>query len=212
MSKAGSIAAGTIADADVEAGQRAAEHRDHPVVKVAGQASEIADQPPLVALSAATVTLGLVLRRPAILRVGLRMLAAHALATGVKSVVKANIDRTRPARAEAVGHHVGSGAGTQDGGLNSFPSGHTAGAVAVTEAIVRDIPGAALPARAAAIAVAGIQVPRGKHYVSDLMAGAAIGWASEVAVNAGLRIAERALGAARAQWRGTERPAPPAQP
>ncbi|MFN2473021.1 MAG: phosphatase PAP2 family protein, partial [Sphingomicrobium sp.] len=65
---------------------------------------------------------------------------------------------------------------------NSFPSGHTAGAVAVARAIGRDYPGIRVPALALAAGIAAVQVPRGKHYVSDVLAGAFIGLAADVAV------------------------------
>jgi len=70
----------------------------------------------------------------------------------------------------------------------SFPSGHSAGAVAVAQAFARELPeyrGAAL-AGAGFIAVA--QVPRGAHYPTDVAAGLAIGWLSEVAVDRAARL------------------------
>ncbi len=185
------------AHADRKATHQAAQARDTWPVRIAGAASEGADQPPLIALSLATIATGAALRRPNVVRGGVRMLAAHALATGIKTVLKTNIDRTRPLKALAEGHSIGKGTGTEDSDLNSFPSGHTAGAVAVAQAAARDMPALAIPARVAAGAVAAIQMPRGKHYISDVMAGAAIGLASEWAVSAAMRRGERALAA----WR-----------
>jgi undecaprenyl-diphosphatase len=180
------------ARADRKATHKIAEARDTWPVRIAGAASEAADQPPLIALSMATVVLGAVLQRREIARGGVRMLAAHALATGIKTALKTGIDRTRPQKAIAEGHHIGKGHGTEDTDLNSFPSGHTAGAVAVAQAAARDMPAVALPARMAAFAAAAIQMPRGKHYFSDVIAGAAIGWASEQAVSAAFRAGSRA--------------------
>lgn len=181
------------ADADREATHRVAESRDTLPIRVLGGLSEAADQPPLVALAAGTIVAGAVLRRAGVVRTGVLMLAAHALATGVKTVLKTTIDRTRPAKAMKDGHHIGKGTGGEDTDLNSFPSGHTAGAVAIAQAAARDVPAAAIPARLTAGAVAAIQMPRGKHYISDVLAGAAIGWVSELAASAALRVGERGL-------------------
>ncbi len=180
------------ARADRKATHKAAEARDTWPIRMAGAASEAADQPPLVALSLATMGLGAVLRRPNVIRGGVRMLAAHALATGIKTVFKTAIDRTRPVKALADGHHIGKGTGSDDTNLNSFPSGHTAGAVAVAQAAARDMPSVMWPGRLAAVAIGAIQMPRGKHYISDVLAGAAIGWVSEQAVSAAFRGMARA--------------------
>jgi undecaprenyl-diphosphatase len=177
------------AHADEKATHKAAQARDTLPVRVLGGLSEGADQPPLIALSLATIALGALLRKPAVARGGARMLASHALATGIKTVLKSGIDRTRPVKALAEGHHIGKGTGSDDTNLNSFPSGHTAGAVAVAQAAARDLPGIALPVRLTALAVGAIQMPRGKHYISDVLVGAAIGWASEGAVSAAVRLA-----------------------
>ena len=186
------------AHVDKAATHKAAQARGTVPVRVLGRLSEAADQPPLVALSLATIAAGLVLRRRSVAKGGARMLAAHALATGIKTVLKNGVDRTRPAKALADGYHLGKGHGAEDTDLNSFPSGHTAGAVAVAQAAARDMPGVAVPARLAALAVGAIQMPRGKHYISDVLVGAAIGWASEGAVSAAVRLGTE-LWARRAQ-------------
>jgi undecaprenyl-diphosphatase len=191
----------TLAAEDVETTHRATEEHDGPVLRAAGKASELADQPPLIALSAATIVAGALLRHPAVLRTGTRMLASHLIATGVKTVLKNGIDRTRPSRAVKEGHHIGKGDGADDTSLNSFPSGHTAGAVAVAQAVAAESTIAGLPLQAAAIGVAALQPSRGKHYISDVVAGAAIGWASERAAAALLRIAGAGAEAALAKWR-----------
>ncbi|MDP1028258.1 phosphatase PAP2 family protein [Sphingomonas sp. KR1UV-12] len=167
------------AEQDRQATHRAARRRDGALVRLSGKASEVADQPPLIALSTATILMGAVLRRPAVARAGVRMLASHLIATAAKTVLKTSIDRTRPARALREGHRVGKGTGGDDPSLNSFPSGHTAGAVAVAQAVATEDPLAGLPLQAAAVAIAALQPSRGKHYLSDVIAGAAIGWAAE---------------------------------
>lgn len=198
------------ARADRKATHDAARHRDGPLLRLAGKASEAADQPPLIALAATTIVVGAVLRRPAIVRGGARMLASHLLATGAKTVLKNAIDRTRPKRALKTGHRARKGRGADDSSLNSFPSGHTAGAVAVAEAVIAEAPGAAIPLRTLAAGVAAVQPSRGAHYVSDVVAGAVIGWASEKLASAALHGAEAALGAAMAALRRAGPAAPPA--
>lgn len=168
----------------------AAKAQSKPVVLMGG-ASEIADQPPLVVLSVATIAVGALLRRRDIARTGVHMLLAHALATGGKTVLKRSIDRARPGKALEDGKaKVGASEGPDDSDYKSFPSGHTAGAVSVAEAIARTAPRLALPVRSAAGAIAAVQVPRGAHYPSDVLVGAAIGWTAERLATALLNIAE----------------------
>ena len=125
-----------------------------------------------------TVQAAAAMRRPAMARSGARMVTSHLLATGLKTVMKASVDRVRPNEA---GDHpiVEKGHGTDDTTRNAFPSGHTAGAVAIAEAVRHELPGATVPARLAAGAAGALQVTRGAHYASDVVAGAAIGWLSE---------------------------------
>jgi undecaprenyl-diphosphatase len=176
------------ARADRRHAHRATLRRDGLALRLAGRASELADQPPLIALSIATLAGGLALRHGAVARAGARMLASHLLATGAKTVLKGAINRTRPARAVKEGHRLEKGDGADDSSLNSFPSGHTAGAVAVAEAIAAELPRAALPARLAAAGVGLVQPHRGKHYLSDVAAGAMIGWVAARAVDAAWRV------------------------
>lgn len=173
-----------VARADRRTTHRAARLRDTPVMKVVAALAEAADQPPLIAASLGTLAIGLVARRRDVAHGGARMLASHLLATAAKLAIKHRFDRTRPRAAiEGDGHHFRRG---DQGGHDekSFPSGHTAGAVAVALAVSRDIDGAALPATLAAGAVAAAQPAAGNHYFSDVIAGAAIGWASEALVSA----------------------------
>ncbi|WP_375392583.1 phosphatase PAP2 family protein [uncultured Sphingomonas sp.] len=173
-----------IAKADVGGTHAAAAARNTPVMRVVAGLAEVADQPPLIVASLGTLVIGLVTRRRDLARGGARMLAAHLLATAAKLAVKHQFDRTRPSHAlDGDGHRFEAG---DEGGHEdkSFPSGHTAGAVAVARAASRDIDGAAVPAMLAAGAAAAAQAPAGNHYFSDVIAGAAIGWASEAVVSA----------------------------
>ena len=172
-----------VEKADLKVARATDPVRNHSLTRIAGDLSDVADQPPLRAIGAATMVAGALARSQRLTLAGVRMLAAHQLATSVKSVIKHSIDRTRPERV-LEGAAYESGKGDHDSSpWNSFPSGHTAGAVAVARAIGRDYPRAAVPALALSVAAAAIQVPRGKHYVSDVVAGAVIGLAADYLVD-----------------------------
>ncbi len=172
-----------VEKADLKVARATAPVRNHPLTRIAGDLSDVADQPPLRAIGAATMVAGALARSQRLTLAGVRMLAAHQLATSVKSVIKHSIDRTRPERVlEGAAYESGKGDHVSSP-WNSFPSGHTAGAVAVARAIGRDYPRAAVPSLVLAVAAAAIQVPRGKHYVSDVVAGAVIGLATDYLVD-----------------------------
>lgn len=169
---------------DLTLSQAAGEYRGTPLVRFLGKVSEVADQPQLTTLNLLTVAAGAMRRDRQLLETGLHMLAAHALATLAKSVIKRSVDRTRPKLLVDEGRYTRRPGQRNEGPYNSFPSGHTAGAVAVARALARHYPAAALPAYGAAAAIAFIQIPRCAHYVSDIGAGALLGLASEAVVQA----------------------------
>ena len=177
-------AAQSVEQADRDVTLKAAAHRDAPIVKATGFLAEIGDQPQLVATSIGTVVIGLVARRPDMIRGGVRMFAAHAAATFVKSAIKSSVDRTRPEKAIEDGEARFEPGDSDDHAQTSFPSGHTAGAVAVARAAARDIDGAGGPAALITGVVAAAQPFNGKHYLSDLVVGAAVGWIAEALVSA----------------------------
>ncbi|KQM86150.1 hypothetical protein ASE67_09845 [Sphingomonas sp. Leaf23] len=181
-----------LVDADIDVGHGvAAELRHHPVVQVAGALSEVADQPPMVAINLTTIAAGLIAQDARLTRTGIRMLAAHGLATLVKAAIKHNVDRARPKLFASREAHRPTPGDRDEGPQNSFPSGHTAGAVAVARAVAREYPGVAVPVQAAAAGIAAIQVPRGTHFPIDVAVGAVIGWAAEAIVARVLPAAER---------------------
>jgi membrane-associated phospholipid phosphatase len=158
-----------IERADLKVACRASEWRNHAAIRALGKVSELADQPQLYTICAATLITGILRGDAKLARTGLRMLAAEWLATKAKSFVKHRIDRTRPNRLQPGKSH--------DTMLNSFPSGHTAGAVAVARAYASEYPKHGALAASIAISVGLIQLPRCKHYVTDIGAGAGIGLA-----------------------------------
>ena len=192
--------------ADRKVSQKTAKHRDAPAVRGIQSVSELADQPPLIALSVATIVAGTAMRKPIVIRSGIRMLASHLIATGIKTAIKQSIDRTRPAKAIDSGKHDFKPGDSHDHDESSFPSGHTAGVVAVTRAVAQDVPQATVPGYAISAGVAAAQLPSGKHYLLDTIAGAAIGYVGERVASAALRGAEAALGRIRRRLPSARRP------
>ena len=174
--------ANPLEKADVAVTQAVAPLRHAWPVRLLGGLSDLSDQPPLIALSAGTMIVGLARRDRALAETGGRMLAAHLLATAIKSAFKARIVRTRP-KVLAEGGDYRMHEGEEDTHrLNSFPSGHTAGAVAVARAVVRGHPDRRPAAYALAGGAALMQIPRCAHYPSDVGAGVAVGVAAEALV------------------------------
>jgi membrane-associated phospholipid phosphatase len=157
--------------------------RDLPVADAIHPVSKLADQPPMLALAAAGLALGLLGGRPRIAEAGARALASVLLATGAKHVIKNNVRRTRPHRLLDEHKYDRGMGGTGQKADQSFPSGHTADAVAAARAVTRAIPQAAIPAAAFAILAAVAQPLRAAHYPSDVAAGGAIGWLAELLVD-----------------------------
>ncbi|WP_116090776.1 phosphatase PAP2 family protein [Sphingomonas crusticola] len=180
----------TAEKADISVGDAVAPGRNSLFVRAAGKASELADQPPLITICAITFAAGLILGNGRLARAGGRMLAAELLATEIKSAVKHRIDRTRPFVRANGGRYKAEKGHAHASALNSFPSGHTAGAVAVARAYAREYPERAATAYGIAAATGAIQIPRGKHYPSDVLAGLAVGLVAE----AGVYLAERLIG------------------
>jgi undecaprenyl-diphosphatase len=160
-------------------------------VKALGSLSDLSDQEPIYAACAAVLATAVVMRDGPTWRTGTRILASHLLATGLRGMVKAMVDRTRPEAAARRGAYVLRKGRRHESDFNSFPSGHTAGAVAVAMAVGRDNRGARVPALSLAAAAGVAQVIRSKHYVSDVVAGAIIGVAADALVDALITAAKR---------------------
>lgn len=165
-----------IERADRHISERVNHKRDTLPMRLVGAVSDIGDQPQMRVLCVATIAYGLVRRDSRLARTGVEMLAAHTLATWGKNGVKAVVNRTRPESGDDPKTRLGTSDAHEE---TSFPSGHSAGAVSVAEAFARNYPEHALAARAAALAVAAAQVPRGTHYLGDVIAGTLIGLGAE---------------------------------
>lgn len=176
-------AAHALEDADAALTSAALPYRHAPPVELLAWASEIGDQPQMRAVCGAVFGLGLIARDRRLTMAGARMLAAHTLATLAKDAVKKRVDRTRPrSRNGRKAHRMKVGRNT-DKEETSFPSGHTAGAIAAARAFAREYPDAAVPAYAAAGLIALAQIPRCAHYPTDVGAGLMVGLAAEVVVD-----------------------------
>jgi len=175
-------AARRLTKADAAVAKASARHRDSAVVAAVSRLSEVGDQPQLRTISGGFIVAGLLARRRDYLRAGVRMLLAHELATGIKNFIKARVDRTRPRAASGRRQSQARLGKRTEKAHTSFPSGHTAGAVAVAEAYAREFPEHRGRARLAATAVGLAQIPRCAHYPTDVGAGAVIGLVAEAAV------------------------------
>ncbi len=153
----------------------AANFRNTPAMKILGPASDIADQWQLFTICVATIGAGGLRRDRKLVATGVHMTLAMLAATALKNLVKGRIDRTRPIVVVQGGQYIFQHGDHDVTELNSFPSGHTAGAVAVAWAIACQYPSTKLIALGTAAAIAGIQIPRAKHYPIDLAAGALVG-------------------------------------
>lgn len=171
-----------VEKADVKVAKAFVPYQDHPLVKGVSAVASIGDQPPMQALSWAVLAAGLIGRNPRLARAGGRMIFAHMLATSAKSVIKHRVDRTRPHVLEKRKYKMEKGNGKAKE-VSSFPSGHTAGAVAVARAFAREYPEHEKAALGAAGLIALAQIPRCAHYPTDVGAGIAIGLAGEAATD-----------------------------
>jgi undecaprenyl-diphosphatase len=100
----------------------------------------------------------------------LESLAATSLV--VNAVIKPLARRRRPESAE---HGVPAARRIRIPGSRSFPSGHTAAAVAFAAGVGRVMPGASIPLYGLASLVGYSRVHTGVHYPGDVLAGALIG-------------------------------------
>lgn len=171
-----------VVQADVAVATKMTRYQDHPGAKVAAFAGEILDQPPLFTVCGAVVAWGLLTGDRELARRGGHMLASAVVATWIKGGIKKIVARPRPNVLPEVGGHEVSLMGPDEGPWNSFPSGHTAGGMAVARAIARARPDLGLPAYAALATLVAARLPQGGHYPIDLLAGAVVGAVAEAAV------------------------------
>jgi membrane-associated phospholipid phosphatase len=124
-----------------------------------------------------TYALGRVQHSPLVSRLGADLVRAQLVNTVLTQGIKFAVQRERP-----------------DGGKYSFPSGHTSGAFATATVLQRHLGWkVGVPAYAVATYVAGNRLPENKHFLSDVLFGAAVGIASGRTVTIGQGRARFAL-------------------
>ena len=160
---------------DLAVARKVAIDEDGVAGRVTARIAELGDQPPLQWLCGATIATGVLSRDRKLARAGLRMLAAHSFATLAKAFVKDGVDRTRPGEALDGRHYRMKPGHSRDHGLQSMPSGHSAGTTAVAAAALVDYPQAAGATLAGAGTVIATQLPSRNHYLSDVAVGGALG-------------------------------------
>ncbi len=177
MGKAKAKAAEPLLEIDRKARRLFRPWRKTAPVKAIAWFGQAGDQLQLRTLCGGVLVVGVLRGDARMVRAAAQMLAAHELATLAKKTVKDRVDRWRPREdsGKTVAPHKGS---SQAKKLNSFPSGHSAGAMAVACAFAAEYPERRGAALAAAGAVGLAQVPSGAHYPSDVAAGLAIGAAT----------------------------------
>lgn len=173
-----------LARADLSLAAAATKAGRRPALKTITRLAEIADRPPLVAISAAVTVAGLIRRDRKMKRAGLRMLIAVALAASAAKTGKKLVARTRPTKLVDEHRHAMYRGGAHDHDLESFPSAHAAGGFAAARAASRDYPIFAPQALSTAVVAGGLKVLKGDHFPSDILAGLALGAAAELIANA----------------------------
>lgn len=117
----------------------------------------------------ATYTAGRVAHSPRVAVLGAELVRAQFVNSVLTQSIKFSVRRPRP-----------------DGGRFSFPSGHTSGSFATAAVLQRHFGWrAGLPAYGLAAFVAGSRLQENRHFMSDVLFGAAIGIVSGRAVSVG---------------------------
>jgi membrane-associated phospholipid phosphatase len=178
-------AGNALLDFDHQTHELCTQYAGTPPVKALDLVSKLGDQPELRFIAGALIAAGTFGGSDRLVRAGARMMIAHEVATFAKDMVKTEVDRTRPRSANGrrdkkpkKGNHTAKE-------LTSFPSGHSAGAIAAARAFSREFPEYGAAAIGAGLFVALSQIPRCAHYPTDVAAGLAIGIASEALVDLG---------------------------
>ena len=159
--------------------------------------SKLGDQPQLRLIAGGLMMAGTLAGSARLVRAGARMMIAHEAATLAKGLMKTEIDRTRPRSAKGRKEKKPRKGNHTSKEKTSFPSGHSAGAVAAARAFSREFPEYGAAAMGAAGLIAASQVARCAHYPTDVAAGAAIGLAVEAVTSTAwnaARMDERSTG------------------
>jgi undecaprenyl-diphosphatase len=117
------------------------------------------------------------------------LLARGLLAAGVSNtllvLIKSTVQRPRPADVLALEARASHRPFFRSDG-SSFPSGHALNAFTVGTLVAMSHPGLALPIGAGALAIVASRLLLGLHFLSDVVAGALLGWLVGLAMHAWL--------------------------
>jgi hypothetical protein len=155
-----------------------------PAVRALDPFSKLGDQPELRLIAGSLIAAGTAAGSDRLVRAGARMIIAHEAATAAKNLLKTEIDRTRPRSASSLDDKKPTKGKKRAKEDTSFPSGHSAGAMAAARAFSREFPEYGAAALGTAALVAASQIVRCAHYPTDVAAGAAIGLTAEAMTNA----------------------------
>jgi membrane-associated phospholipid phosphatase len=147
-------AAGKLLAADERAYRSLEPYRDTWPIRVVSGVGAVGDQGPLRIVAAVVGVVGVLAGDRRLLRAGIRMIVAHELATALKNVVKHRVDRHRPQKARRREDRKPTKGKRTEKAVTSFPSGHSAGSIAVARAFSRAFPQYSKPAIGAAAIVA----------------------------------------------------------
>jgi membrane-associated phospholipid phosphatase len=159
-------------------------YTDSAPVRALDLLSKLGDQPELRLMAGGLIIAGIFGDNARLVRAGGRMMIAHEAATLAKDLMKTLIDRTRPRSASGCDEKKPKRGDHTAKERTSFPSGHSAGAIAASRALSREYPEHGAEAIGAAAFIAASQVVRSAHYPTDVVAGMAIGLAVEAVTNA----------------------------
>jgi membrane-associated phospholipid phosphatase len=127
----------------------------------------------LVLISIGLGVIGYVWKRDRFIRAGWQSLIAHGIAGLFIQIIKHLLGRPRPRFMHQDQWEMGP---SFQGGLDTFPSGHSAAAFAVAAVLTRQFPKGAWMWYGVAAFVAISRVMRGSHFPSDTLAGSLIGF------------------------------------
>jgi undecaprenyl-diphosphatase len=127
----------------------------------------------LTLFSAGLLAVGWWLSRRNLMEAGWQSLIAHGTVALLVTVLKHIVGRPRPKFNHAGGVQLWP---SMDNGFDSFPSGHAAASFAVAAVLARRYPSAGWLWYGAAAFVAFSRILRGSHFVTDVMAGAIVGF------------------------------------
>ncbi|MDX1411934.1 MAG: phosphatase PAP2 family protein [Nitrospirales bacterium] len=127
----------------------------------------------LILISVGLGLVGYIWNRLRFIRAGWQSLFAHAIAGLIIQIFKILLGRPRPQFMHQDHWQMGP---TLQGGMNTFPSGHSAASFAVAAVLARHFPKGAWVWYGMAAFVAMSRIMKGAHFPSDALAGSLIGF------------------------------------